>query len=287
MKPLFCYFGGKRRIANEVWKRLGKPDLYIEPFLGGGAVFFAKPEEYKGGFDLLNDSDGLIINFYRAVRVLGDELFSMTQIPTSECDLMANLNEFRKEKKDLIENLCKDNVYYDLDLAIMFFYNIYKSVALCGISESSTRKSVKPTVKRYKFKDRGVLFEKCKEIFKNAILDSSDWKNIIRKAIEVDKKIDLRRCFFLDPPYRTSNIDKSLYNKFDPVFPDIINFCLENELKYPIAICGIDGDYPELDKTWEKLLWESNMGLKSFRKKDESVIIRKKAVVYFSPACHH
>ena len=41
MNSPFPYFGGKRTVAADVWRRLGAPAQYIEPFCGGAAVFFA------------------------------------------------------------------------------------------------------------------------------------------------------------------------------------------------------------------------------------------------------
>lgn len=35
LKAPFPYFGGKRRVAELVWSRLGDPINYIEPFAGG------------------------------------------------------------------------------------------------------------------------------------------------------------------------------------------------------------------------------------------------------------
>ena len=41
MKPPVFYFGGKRKIAPELWKRFGKPNVYIEPFVGMAATLLA------------------------------------------------------------------------------------------------------------------------------------------------------------------------------------------------------------------------------------------------------
>lgn len=38
----FPYFGGKRTVAPDVWKRLGAPDQYIEPFCGSAAMLLAE-----------------------------------------------------------------------------------------------------------------------------------------------------------------------------------------------------------------------------------------------------
>jgi site-specific DNA-adenine methylase len=61
----YVYFGGKRRIASVVWERLGNVKTYVEPFFGGGAVFWLRPLEHfeeKGRrCELLNDIDGMVV----------------------------------------------------------------------------------------------------------------------------------------------------------------------------------------------------------------------------------
>lgn len=34
----FPWFGGKRKVASEVWARFGRVDNYVEPFFGSGAT---------------------------------------------------------------------------------------------------------------------------------------------------------------------------------------------------------------------------------------------------------
>jgi len=43
----FPYFGGKRRAASLVWKALGDPSGYVEPFAGSAAVLLGRPA-FKG-----------------------------------------------------------------------------------------------------------------------------------------------------------------------------------------------------------------------------------------------
>ena len=67
----YTYFGGKRAVASIVWERLGDVKAYVEPFFGGGAVFWLRPQEHFASgerrWELLNDIDGMIVNFLRAV----------------------------------------------------------------------------------------------------------------------------------------------------------------------------------------------------------------------------
>lgn len=58
LKAPFPYFGGKSRIAQEVWRRFGDTPNYVEPFLGSGAVLLGRPHD--PGMETVNDADGLV-----------------------------------------------------------------------------------------------------------------------------------------------------------------------------------------------------------------------------------
>lgn len=71
MKPPVSYFGGKTRIADWIVSLLPEHRVYVEGFLGSGAVFFAKrPAKHE----ILNDLDGDVVNFFRMLRERGPEL---------------------------------------------------------------------------------------------------------------------------------------------------------------------------------------------------------------------
>jgi len=63
-RPLLKWAGGKTQLLDEIVRKMpGKYNRYIEPFFGGGALFFAvRP---TGG--LIADSNPELINLYRAV----------------------------------------------------------------------------------------------------------------------------------------------------------------------------------------------------------------------------
>lgn len=72
--PFLKWAGGKRWLSDRIVE-LAKPmrGRYIEPFLGGGAVFFAlKPDDA-----LLSDVNVELINTYRAVRDNHEKVFSL------------------------------------------------------------------------------------------------------------------------------------------------------------------------------------------------------------------
>jgi DNA adenine methylase len=65
MKPPIAYYGGKSRLAARIAALFPPHDLYIEPFFGSGAVFFAKR---PSRFEVINDIDGQVINFFEQLR---------------------------------------------------------------------------------------------------------------------------------------------------------------------------------------------------------------------------
>ena len=68
MKTPIPYYGGKQRLASRICRVLAQSPaqtLYVEPFFGGGAVFFAK-EPHKA--EVINDKNDLLITFYRVLK---------------------------------------------------------------------------------------------------------------------------------------------------------------------------------------------------------------------------
>ena len=63
--PFLKWAGGKRWLASHMRNLIGKIDgRYIEPFVGGGAVFFA----IKPARALLSDTNKELVNTYRAIK---------------------------------------------------------------------------------------------------------------------------------------------------------------------------------------------------------------------------
>ena len=70
MKPFVKWAGGKRQILNRIHEFIDdsvEPNstyTYIEPFLGGGAVFFSKTPKKA----IINDLNEDLINAYKVIQ---------------------------------------------------------------------------------------------------------------------------------------------------------------------------------------------------------------------------
>ena len=65
MKTPITYYGGKQKMLKYILPMIPEHKIYVEPFFGGGAVFFAK-KPVKVEF--INDHDGEVINFYKVLK---------------------------------------------------------------------------------------------------------------------------------------------------------------------------------------------------------------------------
>ncbi|MEY2342099.1 DNA adenine methylase [Acidithiobacillus sp. IBUN Pt1247-S3] len=68
MQPLYPWIGGKGRLAQEILTRIPPPHrdrTYVEPFFGGGAVYFARR---PAGVEVINDLNSEIVHFFRVLR---------------------------------------------------------------------------------------------------------------------------------------------------------------------------------------------------------------------------
>jgi site-specific DNA-adenine methylase len=121
LRAPFVWFGGKRRVAREVWEALGDVDNYVEPFAGSLAVLLGRPHRLDDGqrrAETVNDRDNYVSNFWRAVTYDPEAVAHYADWPVNECDLFARhlwlVNEGRAH---LVANLEADPDWYDAKVA--------------------------------------------------------------------------------------------------------------------------------------------------------------------------
>ena len=119
MKAPFPYFGGKSLVASLVWQALGEVDCYVEPFFGSGAVLLNRPgwEPGCGLVETVNDKDGLVANFWRALQHDPEAVAFHADYPVFENDLHAR-HAWLVGRKDSLQTRLEGNPnYYDAKAA--------------------------------------------------------------------------------------------------------------------------------------------------------------------------
>jgi DNA adenine methylase len=71
MTTPITYYGGKQMLADTILGLMPAHKIYVEPFFGGGAVFWRKQKSY---LEVINDINHQLINFYQVCQNNFDDL---------------------------------------------------------------------------------------------------------------------------------------------------------------------------------------------------------------------
>ena len=77
ISPIVKWVGGKRQLLADIMPLINaRCSTYVEPFIGGGAVFFALQPRKA----IINDYNAELINVYRTIRDYPEELISVLEM---------------------------------------------------------------------------------------------------------------------------------------------------------------------------------------------------------------
>jgi len=182
--PIVARIGGKRKLKNIIINSFPKDYekmIYVEPFVGGGSIFFHKNSSIK---EIINDKDKDLITLFKGFKKYKGDKIS------------AKINgSYNKDKFELIKN-SDAKTPYD---------KFIKKLILNKVSFFGNNRNYNPSRNSVSTKYKNDYNERLKDV---SILNK-DYKDII-------KKYDSPNTFFyLDPPYDNSTSKHYLHNKFD------------------------------------------------------------------------
>jgi site-specific DNA-adenine methylase len=111
----FPYFGGKSGACETVWSAFGAVDNYVEPFCGSAAMLLGAPDGKR--VETINDADGFVANFWRAVGHDAEAVAQAADWPCNEVDLFARHSWLVRQAAGLTERMHADPDYYDAKIA--------------------------------------------------------------------------------------------------------------------------------------------------------------------------
>ena len=118
----FPWFGGKSTVSDLVWTRFGDAPNYVEPFFGSGAVLLGRPHDPKT--ETVNDLDGLVANFWRAIQHDPDAVARWADNPVNEADLHARHAWIVQRLKTHQGRMMADPDYFDARMAGYWVYGM-------------------------------------------------------------------------------------------------------------------------------------------------------------------
>jgi len=114
LKAPFPYFGGKSGAADTVWAAFGRVDNYVEPFAGSAAMLLGAPAGKR--IETINDADGFISNFWRAIASDPEAVAHHADWPVSEIDLFAR-HGWLVNRAERLKWSLEDPDFYDAKIA--------------------------------------------------------------------------------------------------------------------------------------------------------------------------
>lgn len=204
MKPIIKYRGGKSREIPEFIHFIpNEYDRYIEPFLGGAAVYFYLEPERA----ILNDVNQKLIEFYREVRDdfprLHEEL-ELLQQEYEENQKQYVLNRNAEEDPNVrVENLNEELYYHMRDMyngienspylngTLYYFIN---KTAYSGMIRYNRNGEYNVPFGRYVNFNTRILTPEHSRLLQGAQILNVDYADVFNMAGNDD-------FMFLDPPY--------------------------------------------------------------------------------------
>ena len=294
----FPWFGGKSIVVDPVWERFGQVQNYVEPFFGSGAMLLGSPVD-DDRTETINDLDGMVANFWRAIHAAPDEVAEWADWPVNESDLHPRHCWLVEQKANLSERLMGDPEYYDTKIAGWWVWGICSWIGSgwCSGNGPWVRECVdgKWQLVHLGNKGQGVnrqrvgLFEwfsALSDRLRRVRVCCGDWSRVCGPTPTV---IMGTTAVFLDPPYSEEAGRSELYSEENmTVAHEVRRWALEwgSDKRMRIALCGYEGEHDM--PGWECFEWKAHGGYGHLAKEESEAIGRnnsKRERIWFSPNC--
>ena len=315
-KSPYPYFGGKSKVAARVWERLGNPANYVEPFFGSGAVLLARPDpEWRGAVETVNDANGYVANFWRALQADPDQVAHYADWPALENDLHARHWWLVNRREHLRSRLEGDPDFYDAKAAGWWVWgmSLWISSGFCetngpwAVEDGKLVKTAGRGVKRklihlgnagqgvkrqrIHLGDAGLYgyLNGLAERMKRVRVACGDWTRVCGHSVTTSHSGITG--IYLDPPYRAGGRNMGVYGSRDSaeIFDEVVAWAIANgtHKRMRIAVSGY-GDEDVMtafaEAGWSALRWKAAKGFGGQRK-DGSNTNQHREVIWFSPHC--
>ena len=214
IKPFIKWVGGKTKLLSDIEKNLPKALKkrkfnYVEPFLGGGAVFFYLVQKFNIEKAYLNDINSKLINTYKHVR---DKTPGLIQkLKKLETDYYGSSDKKmffleQREKFNSSEKSLKKSALF-IFLNKTGFNGMYRENSK-GEYNIPFGQMKNPLICNKELLEKTSKLLKDKEV----IFSSKSFEKVLCNDKEV--------FYYLDPPYRPISITSSFTDYTKSVFND-------------------------------------------------------------------
>ena len=272
----FPWFGGKSKAAETVWPAFGVVDNYVEPFAGSAAVLLAAPPDATR-IETINDFDGFVANFWRALAHDPDAVAHAADWPVNEVDLMARHSWLVRHRAPITEQLCADPAWYDARSAGWWVWGACNWIGGGWCSgdgpwvhdgtrlvrkEGNAGQGINRQLPHLGDAGRGInrklpdgstargefiraWMRELHQRLRDVRVTCGDWGRVVKDSITTRHGLT---AVFLDPPYAKGDMDYSAGGMGQGIADDVRAWCAENgnNPQLRIVLCGHAGEHDAL-----------------------------------------
>lgn len=295
----FPYFGAKRKAAETVWPAFGKVVNYVEPFAGSAAMLLAAPPDATR-IETINDFDGFVANFWRAIAHDPDAVAHAADWPVNEVDLMARHSWLVRHRAPITEQLCADPAWYDARSAGWWVWGACNWIGSGWCSgngpwlhdgtrlvrkegdagQGINRQLPDSTTPRGDF--IRAWMRELHQRLRDVRVTCGDWGRVVKDSITTRHGLT---AVFLDPPYTKGAMDYSAGGMGQGIADDVRQWCATNggNPQLRIVLCGHAGEHDALlAQGWHTRAWRAGGG---YALTDEAIANAKSETLWCSPHC--
>ena len=305
LRSPFPYFGGKHKAAPTVWEAFGQVDNYVEPFAGSAAMLLAAPEGRR--IETINDFDGFVANFWRAVSHDPDAVAHAADWPVNEVDLFARHSWLVRQRATLTEQLHADPAYYDARIAGWWVWGACNWIGSGWCSgtgpwvhdgerivraDSNAGQGINRQLPHLGNAGQGsehprtvfirAWMRELHQRLRDVRVTCGDWGRVVKDNITTRHGLT---AVFLDPPYTKGEMNYSAGGMGLGIADDVRAWCAANgsNQQLRIVLCGHAGEHDALlAQGWHTRAWKAGGG---YALTDEAVANRKSETIWCSPHC--
>ena len=304
IKAPFPWFGGKSQVASLVWERFGDVPNYVEPFYGSGAVLLGRPADHEGHCETVNDLDGYVANFWRAVQHDPEAVADWADNPVNENDLHARHTWLVNRRDTFVPRLEGDPDFYDAKIAGWWCWGVccWIGTGFCSgqgpwrvvdgqLVHLGGGRGVNRKLVHLGDKGRGVnrqraavfqWFQALSDRLRYVRVCSGDWSRVCGPTPTVKQGLT---GVFLDPPYGIEDRSDCYTEDDRDVAHEVREWAIRwgDDPQMRIALCCYEGEY-QMPDAWSCVAWKARGGYGSQSTKHDNPNAQRERI-WFSPHC--
>ena len=311
----FPYFGGKSRAAETVWAAFGTVQNYVEPFAGSASMVLSAPTGKR--IETINDFDGMVANFWRAIAHDPDAVAAAADWPCNEVDLFARHSWLVRHRQSLTDQLHADPHWHDARSAGWWVWGACNWIGSgwCsgdgpwvhdGTTIVDNRKlphlgnagqGINRQLPHLSNAGQGInrntegtprgdfireWFGRLHTRLRDVRVTCGDWGRVVKDSVTTRHGIT---AVFLDPPYDKGSMDYGAGGMGQGISGAVRAWCEANghNPSLRIVLCGHAGEHDSLlQHGWHLRTWAAGGG---YAATTEAVENRKSETLWCSPHC--